>query len=90
MVMTDIMYKGYLSGSGLRFYGGYFTHFPAIVTVPKSGHWNIVITQFLDTAQEMACRITYPEARTAEVVPSPLRLTHYRVLAMSNNKENER
>lgn len=61
MVMTDTGYEEYQEGLGARFYGGYFTHFPAIVTVPKSGYWNIIIEQFAGNAKNISCQISYLE-----------------------------
>lgn len=72
MVMTDAGYDEYQDGQGAGFYGGYFTHFPAIITVPKSGYWNIVIDQFSDIAQEMSCSINYLEK--AQISPDTVEL----------------
>jgi len=59
MVMTDAGYEEYQEGHGLRFYGGYFTNFPTIVSVPNSGYWNIVIAQYPYISKNISCHIGY-------------------------------
>ena len=43
MLMDDSDFSSYRRGSSHQHYGGYFTHFPARIAVPSSGHWNVVI-----------------------------------------------
>lgn len=42
-LMTDSNFSSYRRGGRHEYYGVFFTHFPATITVPHSGHWNIVI-----------------------------------------------
>lgn len=42
-LMDDSNYNSYKAGSSYRYYGGYFTHFPAHLSPPRSGYWNVVL-----------------------------------------------
>lgn len=42
-LMTDSNFSSYRRGGRHEYYGGFFTHFPATITAPHSGHWNVVI-----------------------------------------------
>lgn len=41
--MSDTNLLSYNSGRGANYYGGFFTHFPAILEVPCDGHWNVLL-----------------------------------------------
>ncbi|MDY3570236.1 DUF1883 domain-containing protein [Enterobacter hormaechei] len=43
LVMNDSDYRAYKQGRNFDYHGGFFTHFPANITVPCSGYWNIVL-----------------------------------------------
>ncbi|TBL68304.1 DUF1883 domain-containing protein [Hafnia alvei] len=43
LVMSDTNLLSYNSGRGANYYGGFFTHFPAILEVPCDGHWNVLL-----------------------------------------------
>ncbi|WP_336195297.1 DUF1883 domain-containing protein [Hafnia paralvei] len=43
LVMSDANLLSYNSGRGANYYGGLFTHFPAILEVPSDGHWNVLL-----------------------------------------------
>lgn len=43
MLMTDSNFSSYRRGGRHEYYGGFFTHFPATITAPHSGRWNVVI-----------------------------------------------
>ncbi|AHM72990.2 DUF1883 domain-containing protein [Yersinia hibernica] len=43
LVMTDNDFNNYKNNRGFNYHGGFFSHFPAHVTVPNTGSWNIVI-----------------------------------------------
>lgn len=43
LLMDDVNFSSYQHGGAYSYYGGFFTHFPARIVVPHSGHWNIVI-----------------------------------------------
>jgi Domain of unknown function (DUF1883) len=42
-ITTDGEFSDYKAGNAYRYYGGYFTHFPARLAVPHSGNWNLTI-----------------------------------------------
>ena len=42
-LMDDSNFSSYERGQGHRYYGGFFRYFPAKITVPHSGHWNVAI-----------------------------------------------
>lgn len=43
LLMDDRNYTSYRSGRRFEHYGGSYTHFPALIGVPRSNHWNVVI-----------------------------------------------
>jgi len=42
-LMDDSEYANYKEGRSYRYYGGFFTHFPATLVPPHSGYWNVVL-----------------------------------------------
>jgi hypothetical protein len=43
MLLTDADYAAYQQIRRFSYYGGTFKHFPARITVPQTGDWNIII-----------------------------------------------
>jgi uncharacterized protein DUF1883 len=43
LLMDDSEYANYKAGRSYRYHGGFFTHFPARLTPPSSGYWNVVL-----------------------------------------------
>ena len=43
MITTDSDFSSYCHRGAFRYYGGYFEYFPAHITVPHSGYWNITV-----------------------------------------------
>lgn len=43
MLLDDTNFHSYKNGRANNYYGGFFKMFPAKITVPSTGHWNIVI-----------------------------------------------
>ena len=43
MLLSDAGYAAYQQVRRFKYYGGTFKHFPARITVPETGDWNIVI-----------------------------------------------
>lgn len=43
LVMDDRNYSLYKTGQAFRHLGGFFKRLPAVLGVPRSGHWNTVI-----------------------------------------------
>jgi len=43
ILMDDSDYSDYKAGRSYHYYGGFFTHFPARLTPPHSGYWNVVL-----------------------------------------------
>jgi Domain of unknown function (DUF1883) len=43
MLMDDTNFRSYRSGSRFSYYGGHYAYFPAQITVPQTGGWNIVL-----------------------------------------------
>jgi hypothetical protein len=43
ILTTDSNYSDYKAGRSYHYYGGFFTHFPARLTPPHSGYWNVVL-----------------------------------------------
>ncbi|HDR0999173.1 protein of unknown function [Pasteurella multocida] len=43
MLMTDLNFQHYRRGERFQYYGGFFTHFPARISTPSTGYWNIII-----------------------------------------------
>lgn len=43
LVMDDTNYSKYKRGQSAQVYGGFYTHFPANISVPHSGNWNVVL-----------------------------------------------
>jgi hypothetical protein len=42
-VMNDTNYHQYKNGGGHEYHGGFFERFPARISVPSSGHWNVAL-----------------------------------------------
>ncbi len=42
-LMNDSDYANFKAGRSYHYYGGFFTHFPARLTPPHSGYWNVVL-----------------------------------------------
>lgn len=43
MLMSDSEYSSYRSGRGFRGVGGFFKRFPARLSPPHAGSWNVVL-----------------------------------------------
>jgi hypothetical protein len=43
MLLDDFQYSHYRTGKSFRYFGGHFRASPAVIGVPHSGHWNVVI-----------------------------------------------
>jgi hypothetical protein len=43
MVMDDANYARYRRGDRFTYQGGFCRRFPALIGVPRSGHWNVVL-----------------------------------------------
>ena len=43
MLLKDTDYAAYQRVARFHYYGGTFKSFPGRITVPESGHWNIII-----------------------------------------------
>jgi hypothetical protein len=43
MLTDDRNFSSYENGELFGYYGGHFTDFPARITTPHSGQWNIII-----------------------------------------------
>ncbi|MCX7044856.1 MAG: DUF1883 domain-containing protein [Candidatus Sumerlaeota bacterium] len=43
ILMEDSEYSNYKLGHSHRYYGGFFKQFPARLTPPHSGYWNVVL-----------------------------------------------
>ena len=43
ILMDDSDYANYKQRRSHQYYGGFFTHFPARLTPPHSGYWNVVL-----------------------------------------------
>ncbi|MDD3294122.1 MAG: DUF1883 domain-containing protein [Geobacteraceae bacterium] len=43
MLTDDRNFSSYKKGELFGYYGGHFTDFPARITTPHSGQWNIII-----------------------------------------------
>lgn len=43
MLLDDNNFSNYKMGHQFRYYGGHYTMSPVLITVPYSGHWNLVI-----------------------------------------------
>ena len=44
MLMDDSAYQSFKRGRRFNYWGGFYTHFPAKITVPHTGYWNIVLS----------------------------------------------
>ena len=42
-LLDDTNYSNYRTGQSYRYHGGFFTHFPARLSPPHSGYWNVVL-----------------------------------------------
>ena len=42
-IMDDSNFASFKSGGSHRYYGGHFKAFPAKISVPNTGNWNIVL-----------------------------------------------
>ncbi|MEB7063958.1 DUF1883 domain-containing protein [Escherichia coli] len=43
LVMDDTNYSKYKRGQSAQVHGGFYTRFPANISVPHSGNWNVVL-----------------------------------------------
>jgi len=43
LLLDDSEYSNYQARRSYRYYGGFFTHFPATLAPPRSGYWNVVL-----------------------------------------------
>ena len=43
IITTDSEFSSYKRGNTYKYYGGHFKYFPACITAPHSGYWNITI-----------------------------------------------
>lgn len=43
LVMDDMNYSKYRRGQAFRYCGGFYSRFPAHVTVPENDEWNVVV-----------------------------------------------
>ncbi|MBU1370401.1 MAG: DUF1883 domain-containing protein [Bacteroidetes bacterium] len=43
MITDDLNFSSYKRGGKFSYYGGHFDRFPAKITVPRSGYWNVTI-----------------------------------------------
>jgi hypothetical protein len=43
MLTDDVNFSLYRRGQSCNGYGRFYTHFPAIIDVPRTGYWNITI-----------------------------------------------
>lgn len=43
LVIDDNNFAKYRAGARCSHYGGFFTRFPANITVPEAGFWNVVL-----------------------------------------------
>jgi hypothetical protein len=43
ILMDDSDYSNYKARRSYRYYGGFFTQFPATLVPPHSGYWNVVL-----------------------------------------------
>jgi hypothetical protein len=41
LVMDDVNLSLYRSGQQARYFGGFYRRFPARISVPSSGYWNV-------------------------------------------------
>lgn len=42
-LVDDANFAAYRRGGSHRYYGGHFTRSPALIPVPHTGHWHVVI-----------------------------------------------
>lgn len=42
-LMDDTNFSRFRRGEEHEFYGGFYTHLPARLVVPSSGHWNVTL-----------------------------------------------
>jgi hypothetical protein len=50
MITTDGNFSFFRNGEDFDYYGGHFKSFPAFITAPHSGYWNITIDPGLGSA----------------------------------------
>lgn len=43
LLMDDSNYQAFKRGWRFTYYGGFYERFPANITVPHSGYWNVVL-----------------------------------------------
>ena len=43
LVMDDHNLQRYRQGNAAKYYGGFYKRFPAVVRVPTSGYWNVLL-----------------------------------------------
>jgi hypothetical protein len=42
-ITTDSEFSSFRRGGACRYYGGFYKSFPAAITAPHSGYWNVII-----------------------------------------------
>jgi len=43
MIVDDSNLSSFKSGANYTYYGGFYKRFPATISVPRSGFWNVTI-----------------------------------------------
>jgi len=43
MLLSDNDFSSYKAGRSYNYHGGFYKHFPALITVPRNGFWNVVL-----------------------------------------------
>ncbi|AKJ41821.1 Domain of uncharacterised function (DUF1883) [Pragia fontium] len=43
LLLDDINFSYYKTGRKFNYFGGFYKRFPVNVSVPNSGHWNVVL-----------------------------------------------
>jgi hypothetical protein len=43
MLLDDYNFRSYRARGRFSYHGGHYTHFPARITAPQTGDWNIVL-----------------------------------------------
>jgi len=43
LVMDDHNYRHYRQGGSYRYHGGFYRQLPAVIPIPTTGNWNVVL-----------------------------------------------
>jgi hypothetical protein len=43
LLLDDSDYSNYKAGRSYQYFGGFFTYFPARLSPPRSGYWNVIL-----------------------------------------------